>query len=526
MDQQTDAAKWTMVEGRDVPWLLQAQAERYPSKPFLIWEPFSGQARQWTYPEFLRDVEAVARALHQRGVSAGEHVLLHMDNSPEFMITWFACARIGAVVVSTNTRSVARDVEYFAEHAEIVCALTQPAYAELLHASAPDIRFLVVTDNNAGEPAEVPGIPFIPFGELLSESGNRPERPVDPSAHLGIQYTSGTTSRPKAVLWTHANAIFGAQVNTMHLALLPDDIALVFLPLFHTNAQSYSMLGTLWAGGTIVLQPKFSASRFWDVALRNRCTWTAMIPFCINALQQHDIPAEHHFRFWGTAVRLPAVDQAFGVLTMGYWGMTETITHGTVVDIHHPGDLMSIGRASPAYEISIRHPDGTPIRAGERGRLHIRGTRGVSLFKEYYKNPQATSESFDEDGWFDTGDLIRMDESGDLYFSDRDKDMLKVGGENVSASEVEAVILESGWVSEVAVVGQEHYMLDEVPVAFVIANPDAPEYLENQIIEHCQSELPAFKVVQEVHVVEDLPRSMLRKVAKQVLRERLPKIES
>jgi carnitine-CoA ligase len=119
-----------------------------------------------------------------------------------------------------------------------------------------------------------------------------------------------------------------------------------------------------------------------------------------------------------------------------------------------------------------------------------------------------------------------MDDSGNLYFSDRDKDMLKVGAENVSASEVEAVILESGWVSEVAVVAQEHYMLDEVPVAFVIANSAAPPNLGNRIIEHCKAALPAFKVVRDVHVVDDLPRSMLRKVAKNVLRDQLPKIEA
>ncbi len=523
---ETDASKWTMVEGRDVNWLLRTCAERTPEKPFLIWEPFSGESQHWSYAEFLRDVDAVAAGLHQRGVGLGEHVLLHMDNSPEFMITWFACARIGAVVVSTNTGSVARDIAYFAEHAEVVCAVTQPAHAELVYANAPDLRHLVVTDNNSGEAAESPQVPFTPFAELLSESADCPQRKIDPLTPLGIQYTSGTTSRPKAVLWTHANAVWGAQVNAMHMSLKQDDITLIILPLFHTNAQSYSMLGTLWAGGTIVLQPKFSASRFWNVAVRNRCTWTSMIPFCIQALQQQDTPSEHHFRFWGTAVRLPDVDKALGILTMGWWGMTETITHGIVIDLHHTGGLMSIGRASPAYDIAIRRPDGTAIGPGERGRLYIRGTRGVSLFKEYYKNPQATNDSFDDDGWFDTGDLIRMDEDGDLYFSDRDKDMLKVGGENVSASEVEAVILETGWVAEVAVVGQKHTMLDEVPVAFVIAGPLAPSDLADKVIEYCTSELPAFKVVRAVHVVDDLPRSMLRKVAKNVLRDQLPTIEA
>ena len=356
MELQIEAAKRMVVEGRDVPWLLRTQAERFSDKPFLNWEPFSGRARQWTYAEFLRDVEAVAAALHQCGVAAGQHVLLHMDNSPEFMMTWFACARIGAVVVSTNTGAVARDIAYFAEHAEIVCALTQPAYADLLQANAPGIRHLIVADNNAGEAAEAPGVPFIPFGELLAEGGECPVRPVDPAANLGIQYTSGTTSRPKAVLWTHANAIWGAQVNTLHMALTHEDIAQVFLPLFHTNAQSYSMLSTLWAGGALVLQPKFSASRFWSVAQRNRCTWTSMIPFCINALQQQAIPDDHPFRFWGTAVRLPAVDEGFWCPHRGLVGHDRD---------HHPRNRhrhTSSGRADvdwPGFD-RLRHLNKAP----------------------------------------------------------------------------------------------------------------------------------------------------------------------
>jgi crotonobetaine/carnitine-CoA ligase len=527
MDQLTDAARTAMVESRDVPWLLRQWAERTPGKTFLVWEPFSGDQQSWTYSEFHRDVETVAAALNNRGIAAGERVLIHMDNSPEFLIAWFACARIGAVAVSTNTRSVARDMEYFAAHAGAVCALTQTTYARMIHDSAPDIRFLVVAHDNEdadNEDSALTDIPHLAFDELLEENGECPARPVEPMANLGIQYTSGTTSRPKAVLWTHANAIWGAQINAMHMSLVHEDITLTFLPLFHTNAQSYSMLGTLWVGGTMVVQPRFSASRFWGVSIRNKCTWTSLIPFCVKALQGHEPPAEHQYRFWGPAVRLPEVDEALGLQTMGWWGMTETITHGIVTDIHHPGDLMAIGRASPGYEISIRRPDGSPIGPNERGALYIRGVRGVSMFKEYFGNEQATSESFDEDGWFDTGDMIRMGSDGMLYFSDRGKDMLKVGAENVAASEVEAVILESGWVSEVAVVGQEHDMLDEVPVAFVIALPDAPEGVGNCIIDYCKDKLPDFKAVRDVHVVDELPRSTLEKIAKNVLRERLPKI--
>ena len=511
-----------MTEGRDVPWLLNQWATRTPDKTFLAWEPFNGKSRSWSYAQMQNNVRSVAAALYQRGVCPGDKVLVHLDNSPEFLMSWFACAALGAVAVTTNTRSVARDMIYFAEHAEVVAAITQPCFAKLVYESAPNIKFLAVTDNNAGEPADTEeSISHIPFAELLAETAICPERPTATMADLSIQYTSGTTSRPKAVLWTHANAIWGAQANAAHLRLVHEDVCLTFLPLFHTNAQSYSMLGSLWVGGTVVLQPKFSASRFWPVSLKHGCTWSSLIFFCIKALTEHPVPEKHHYKFWGPAVSLPGVETTFGVKTFGWWGMTETITQGIVGDLDHPGPKFCIGRAAMGYDISIRRPDGSEIGAGERGALYIRGVRGVTLFKEYFKNPEATEKSFDSDGWFDTGDLIRMDEHGNLYFGDRDKDMLKVGGENVAASEIEAVIYETGWVKECAVVGQKHAMLDEVPVAFVIPVADAPSSLKEHIINACRNNLAEFKVVGQVHIVEEFPRSTLEKIAKNKLRERL-----
>jgi carnitine-CoA ligase len=524
-DTFTISARQMMTGGRDVPWLMHYWAERQPDKAFLVWEPFSGPSRTWSYARINRDIEAVAAGLHQRGVSPGERVLLHLDNSPEFVISWFACARIGAVAVSTNTRCVERDMRYFADHAGVVAAITQPGFADLVATSAPGIRFLALTDNDAGEEPAQQHLPaHLPFAELLQSTGAAPQRAADPMANLGIQYTSGTTSRPKAVLWTHANALWGAQLSALHMRLREDDITLTFLPLFHTNAQSYSMLGSLWVGATMVLQPRFSASRFWDVSLRNGCTWCSTIPFCVKALLSQPKPEQHDYRFWGSAVALPDADAHFGVTTFGWWGMTETITQGITGDPAHPGPSLCIGRPSPGYEIAIRRPDGSPIGPGERGELFVRGVRGVSLFKEYFRNPEATAGAFDDEGWFETGDLIRMDEEGNLFFSDRDKDMLKVGAENVAASEIELVLLETGWVGECAVVGQRHAMLDEVPVAFVLPAAGAPADLEQKLLEECRARLAAFKVPRAVHIVDGFPRATLEKIAKNVLRDSLPEI--
>ena len=517
-----DATRARSVVGLDVPWLLRQWAERTPDKACLVWQPFDGEGRTWSYRQLRDDARRLATGLHRQGVEPGDFILLHLDNSPEFVIAWYACAELGAVAVSTNTRSVARDLAYFADHTAAVGAITQPRFVPLIRDACPNLNFLVSTDNDAGIPAG-PDPAAVAFAALLEEPGTPPPLSADPMRSLSVQFTSGTTARPKAVLWTHANGLWAGRISAAHMRLRRDDVALVFLPLFHTNAQGYSMLASHWSGGTMVLQPKFSASRFWEVSVAQRVTWCSTIPFAIKALAAQPVP-EHHYRFWGTAAHLPEVGRQYGVDVLGWWGMTETLTHGIVTDPDHPGPAGSIGRAAPEYDIQIRNEQGELAAPGETGKLFIRGVRGVSLFMAYYGNPAAEHKAFDAGGWFDTGDVIRVDEDGWLFFSDRSKDMLKVGAENVAASEIEAVIMQTGLVDECAVVAQKHYMLDEVPVAFVIPAAGADGSIADRITRHCRENLAEFKVVWAVHVVDELPRSTLEKVAKNELRARLEPI--
>ncbi len=524
---EIDASRVQSMDGMDIPWMIGQWVQRTPDRTAVVWEPFSGERVVLSYRELQARARSFAAGLHERGVRAGDFVLVHLDNSLEFIVAWYGCAELGAVAVSTNTHSVARDLSYFSDHVSAVCAITQPCYAQLMFDSCPDLRFVAVTDNDAGEspasPVDQLGFDAVPFADLLVD-GEPPELPTDPMRNLSVQFTSGTTSRPKAVLWTHANGLWAGKVSAIHMRLRNDDTTLAFLPLFHTNAQGYSMLGTHWSGGTLVVQPKFSASRFWDVSIANRATWLSTIPFAFKAIADQPVP-EHHYRLWGTAAHLPSVGQHFGVQVMGWWGMTETLTQGIVTDHDQPGPSGSIGRVAPEYELQIRRDDGTLAGAGEKGLLFVRGVRGVSLFKEYYGNEQANADAFDENGWFNTGDIIRIDDDGWLFFSDRDKDMLKVGAENVAASEIESVIMMTGLVDECAVVAQKHYMLDEVPVVFVIPVAGADtSTMADVIVEHCRKNLADFKVVRDVFVVDELPRSMLNKVAKAELRSRLPEI--
>ena len=510
--------------GQDIRSLLLEQAARRDAHPCLVWCPFDAPVQRWTYRQFCTRIERVAAGLHARGVRAGDRVLVHLDNCPESIFSWLGCAWLGAIAVTTNARSSAAEVSYFAEHAGAVAGITQPAFAEMVAAACPGLRWLAVTrtDNGRDAGSNTPAAADC-FDALDADPASLPARPFDPSASFSVQYTSGTTSRPKGVLWTHANALWGARINALHQDLRPDDVHHIVLPLFHTNAQAYSLLAALWVGATSVVQPRFSASRFWPAAIEHGCTWASIVGFCANALANQEVPGNHVFRQWGSGVNAPPTDAVLGVRTMGWWGMTETITHGIVGLPGRDNRPLSIGRPAPEYEIRITE-EGRLCEPGQTGELAIRGVRGLSLFAEYLNNPQATADAFDEHGYFLTGDRVRIAEDGTLFFADRSKDMLKVGGENVAASEVEAVIQKVADVVEVAVVGARDPMLDEVPVAFVRLRDGFagdPAAVLEQVRSACKHALADFKQPRSVRLVEDFPRATLEKIAKAKLRAQL-----
>ena len=520
--QATDAHPFVRL---DVPTLLAHRAVSRRDHPFIVWEPFEGSSRSWSYGQFHHAVGRVAGGLARRGVQAGERVLIHLDNGPEALLAWYACSWLGAVAVTTNARAADDELAYYADHCGAVAAITQPCFAERVASHCRALRWLVVTDTDNGAAPAHPVEPGLRFDTLDAEAP--PRRAPDPLAPCSVQYTSGTTSRPKAVLWSHANALWGARVNAAHEDLRPDDVHLVHLPLFHTNAQAYSVLASLWVGGTVVVVPRFSASRFWPLSLKHGCTWVSMIPFCIKALMAHEVPPRHLYRWWGAGACALPTDAHFRVQTMGWWGMTETITHGIVSSRDWPSPSLSIGRPAPEYGIAIVDDDERPlaearaVEPGESGQLLVRGVRGLSLFQEYLGNAAATAASYTADGWFRTGDRVDLLADGSIRFGDRTKDMLKVGGENVAASEIERVIASVGGVHECAVVALPHRMLDEVPVAFVLPTAAAPADLVAQVQAACRAQLADFKRPHQVRLVNELPRSTLEKVAKAQLRQLL-----
>lgn len=521
--ERSDVERFQLA-GQDIPWLLEQWAEAKPEHPFLIWEPRSGAERRWTYRAFAEDVARIAAGLHARGVGRGDRILIHAENCPEAVLAWYACARLGAVAVTTNTRSVGPEIEYFARHTSCVGAITQPRYAALIAKHAPKLSWICVTQDDSGEPPGEMNLDhgFEPFAALEGAASDAPHRPPEPMLPVGIMFTSGTTSRPKAVVHTHANALWASRVGPRNIDMTGDDTYLVYLPFFHVNAQSWSIWTTLGVGGTVVLQPKFSASRFWEVVRKHHVTHISLIPFIFKALAGQPVP-EHSLEVGVFGLIMPELEAWLKLRVVPAYGMTETVIHAIHADPRLPFPRGSMGRPTPGYEFAIVDPDtGRLCAGGETGELWVRGTRGIQLFLEYHGNPEAMQKSFTEDGWFKTGDLVRLGEAGNFFYCDRDKDALKVGGENVSAREVEDVCRQVGGIADIAVVARSHEMLDVVPVAFVIRAPgvdDSDEQFADRIIARCRENLADFKVPRAVYFVEEFPTATLGKVAKNKLRE-------
>ncbi len=508
--------------GQDIPWLLEHWADRKPDHPALVWSPRDGAARRWTYAELLVDVRRLAAGLDTRGIGKGDKVLIHAENCPEMVLSWLACAALGAVAVTTNTKSVGAEITYFAEHTGAVAAITQPQYAATVSAAAPALKWIVVTDDNSGEPAgdAEAAHGFDAFESLFADAADWTPRPPEPMLPFGIMFTSGTTSRPKAVVHTHANAIWASRTGPRNIDLTTNDTYLIYLPFFHVNAQSWSLFSVFGVGATAVLMPKWSQSRFWPVIEEHGVTHISVMPFVMGALGNPDKPVDHTLRVGVFGLIMPDLDKLFGIAVYAAYGMTETVTHCITGKPQELLPTRSMGHVTPGYEIAVVDKEsGDLCTDGQTGELWMRGTRGIQLFLEYYDNDEANAKAF-EDGWFKTGDMVKMGTGGNVFYQERDKDLLKVGGENVSAKEVEDLILAHPAVQAVAVVGKNHEFLSEVAVAFVIMAPgDHDEAaVSAEIFETCARNLAGFKVPRAVYFVDEFPTGTLDKILKNKLR--------
>jgi carnitine-CoA ligase len=517
-----DAASVHPFAGWDVPALIEARGRQRGAHPALIWAPFEGPAQVWSYAGFAEAVARIAGGLAARGIGTGDRVLLHLENCPETVLARFACAWLGATAVLSNAHLAAPELARVIAMLRPRVAITQPNLADRVARPGNHLEWIAVTETGAAQAPNGSPVPTADrFGRLY---GNPlPRRTPDPTAPAMILFTTGSTAAPKAVLWTHANLLWAGKVGALQQGLRADDVYQVHLPLFHVVGFTWSLMPALWAGTSVLLQPRFSASRFWPAALAHRAT-VASHAGTDGFLRRQPVP-DHAFRQWLFAWHDPDRNDYFRVSGSTGWGMTEMVIPAIVGDASMEQRVLSVGRAYPGYTIRIENEDGSSVRPGDTGHLLIGAVRGLSIFQEYVDNPQAMAEAFDARGFFRTGDRVTLHEDGWIQFKDRVKDMIKVGGESVSASEVEAAITAAGGVAEVAVVARPDAAYGEVAIAFVVlegagdADEESGRATLQRIVQHCGQSLAKFKQPRDVIITPSLPKIGNNKINRPALRE-------
>jgi crotonobetaine/carnitine-CoA ligase len=529
LDDRAQYAEKLMREGgmdligdRTIRDLLEERVEIYGDREFLVFEGRNGAIERYTYREFDDQVNRVANGLLAENIARGEHVIVHLPNCPAFLITWFALAKIGAVMVPTNTAYSAAEMQYVLGFSDATTVVTDPSFMGVFNAAlskCPNISRVFVCRTEQA-----------PLGTRLWDDLWRGQPAtlapieIDNEATVVIVFTSGTTAQPKGVMLTHANCLWSGERVTKHMRLAPGERNLTALPCFHVNALSISVLASVTAGATLVLLETYSATLYWSQVIRHRANVISIVPALMRTIYaQPPRPddRDHVLRVVFYAINCTNkektdFEERFGVQFLNGYGLTEAMTVVALAPLDGNRRWPSIGLPAIERRIKIVDEHGQEVPRGMVGELMVKGEPGRTIMKGYYKNPEATAATV-QDGWMHTGDNAWRDEAGYLYFFDRKKDIIKRGAENVSASEVETVLMEHPDVLECAVIGVPDPIKDEAVKAFVVPRPGSALTVE-QIIAYCAGRLAKFKVPTIVELRESLPKTSIGKIEKMALK--------
>jgi crotonobetaine/carnitine-CoA ligase len=505
--------------GGTLPGLLASRAVTEGRRPFLIFE-----GRSWRWDEFSLEVERTARALAARGIGPGDRLAIVAPNSDLYVLLLYALARLRAALVPVNPDLGPAEAGYVLGHSEVAVvactARTLSVVREACAAAGID-PWLVLLD---GSDEAVPGI-----DDLLDGPGD-PDLPesVDPEDTCLIVYTSGTTGFPKGVMHAQRSFVMAGEgfVERMHLE--PEDRLLCVLPLFHINALFYSLGGASAAGASLILAPRFSASRFWRLAAETGATELNIIAAVGHILARRprsEFDSAHALtKVYGAPVSAEIAQvfrEEFGVPTVieGY-GMTE-VPGACNLPFEGPHRIGSMGRAarhpdpSVAFaELRVVDESGAELPDGEMGELLV---RTPIVMQGYYRDPELTEAAF-VDGWFRTGDLVRRDADGFFHFVARQKDIIRRRGENVSGAELDRVIGRLPGVAEVAAIAVPSDLgEDEILVAVLVESGAVLGAAD--VGRWCEDHLSRAKRPRFVAFVDSLPRTPTHRVAKFKLRQ-------
>jgi acyl-CoA synthetase (AMP-forming)/AMP-acid ligase II len=521
-----------------LPAFLKRNAEAAPQRTALI---FYG--REVTFAELDDAADRFAGWLAARGLRPGDRVAICLENCPQFAVAYFGALRAGAVNVCLNPMHKAAElVHEFQDSGARVLVVSDQGYAGVEPIrSQTALQSVVVTSYRDFLPDE-PTLPVPPsFREAaarapdtddlltLLRSAPRLERPVprSPGDTALLQYTSGTTGRPKGAELTHGNLTANCELQRAYLGLGRADVALSVLPWFHITGMECQLNMMAYLGAMGVALGRFDAEALLAAVERYRCTITTLIATINVALVNFPRTKDYDLRslracFSGGAPVPEEVarrwEQTTGYKLIEGYGLSET-TAPTHINPPYRPKYGTVGLPLPLTDVKVvgLGDGGKELGPGESGEIVV---RGPMVMKGYWKQPEATAEVL-EGGWFRTGDIGRMDEEGYFRIEERKRDLVKASGYSVFPAEVEALMYRHPDVLEVGVVGVADPYRGEDVVAFVVLKPGARGRVsEPQVVDWCRSEMAVYKAPRHVVFTEALPKTATGKILKRVLRER------
>ncbi|WP_076859002.1 AMP-binding protein [Bradyrhizobium mercantei] len=466
-----------------------------------------------SYADFDLRIRQVGGWLTARGIAPGDVVAVLMKNSTAFLELVFATSHIGAVFLPINYRLSADEVGYIVGNSGARLLVADEEFAAIASGGAPVVLLDEVAQSSVTNLA--PDIAPAPI---------HVRRPRD---LMRLMYTSGTTDRPKGVMLTYENIYWKSADQTLVLGLNADTRLLVVGPLYHVGALDLPGIAVLWHGGMLCIHRSFEPEPALAAIEREKLNAAWFAPVMTTALltcpnrDRYDVSSLRWAIGGGEKtpeVRIRAFSDYFkNARYIDAYGLTESCGGDTFMDAGREIEKIgSTGRAIAHVEIEIRDDAGKRLPADQDGEICLRGPK---VTQGYWKDQEKTASAFFGD-WFRTGDIGYLDDDGFLYLTDRKKDMIISGGENIASSEVERVIYEMPEVREVAVIGLPDARWGEKPVAIVVLADDARLDLPN-LADFCRSRLAAFKVPRQLIIRDSLPRNPSGKVLKRVLRAEL-----
>jgi fatty-acyl-CoA synthase len=516
--------------------LLDAAAVAFPRREAVVLSAYEdlGFNARWTYAELKDLADRMARALLALGIVRGERVAVWAPNVAAWLVAEFAVAKVGAVLVTLNPTYRADEVRFVLEHSESVACLFLPRIRHLtlwehlrqVRGRLPALRALFSLADGVDDVAGLADLCACADRVDPADLARR-QAEVAPGDVVQMQYTSGTTGRPKGAMLTHRGLVNNARQVAHRWGVTTADRWCNPMPLFHTAGCAMVALGCLATGATHCPIVWFDADRVLETIERERCTIVETVPTTLAALLQRQREAPRDLgslRLAGTGgaptpVALERqVREAWGATLGIVYGLTETSPIITQSSVREPEDKAgaTVGRPLPWTEVRIVDPaSDRPLRIGRPGEVQ---TRGYLVMAGYLKDPGATAAATDAEGWFRTGDLGVMDGDGYLNIVGRIKDMIIRGGENLYATEVENVLTEHPAVLEACVVGVPDARYGEEVCAVLRLRPQAT-VTEREIQDFVRQRASHQKVPRYVRVTETFPLTGSGKIQKFALRE-------